>query len=100
MDGVISLPIAFASFFMLPDFPHNTRAWYLKESVRYHGRHTVSPFTEMGPLLGHSIESKTNGAHWACTKTTLHESQGGQNLHKMAYLGPAADDDVSITRRL
>ncbi|KAI1625641.1 major facilitator superfamily domain-containing protein [Exophiala viscosa] len=32
MDGIISLPIAFASFFMLPDFPHNTRAWYLNES--------------------------------------------------------------------
>jgi len=29
MDGVISLPIATAGFFMIPDLPENSRAWYL-----------------------------------------------------------------------
>ncbi|PMD29846.1 MFS general substrate transporter [Hyaloscypha variabilis F] len=32
MDGVISLPIAFASYFLLPDFPFNTRVFYLNEN--------------------------------------------------------------------
>lgn len=33
MDGVISLPICLAGFFLIPDFPENTRAFYLDESV-------------------------------------------------------------------
>lgn len=32
MDGVISLPICAAGFFMIPDLPENTRAFYLSES--------------------------------------------------------------------
>lgn len=35
MDGVISLPIAFAGFFLLPDFPFNTRVFYLNDNVRF-----------------------------------------------------------------
>ncbi|KAL7620337.1 hypothetical protein AAE478_009331 [Parahypoxylon ruwenzoriense] len=34
MDGVISLPICIAGFFILPDLPENTRAFYLNESDR------------------------------------------------------------------
>lgn len=34
MDGVISLPIALAGFWLYPDFPHNTKAFYLKEEDR------------------------------------------------------------------
>jgi len=33
VDGVISLPIAIAGFFVLPDVPEITRAWYLSEEV-------------------------------------------------------------------
>jgi ACS family pantothenate transporter-like MFS transporter len=29
MDGVISLPICLAGFFLIPDLPENTRAFYL-----------------------------------------------------------------------
>jgi ACS family pantothenate transporter-like MFS transporter len=29
MDGIISLPIACAGFFLIPDLPENSRAWYL-----------------------------------------------------------------------
>lgn len=32
MDGVISLPICAVGFFMIPDLPENTRAFYLNES--------------------------------------------------------------------
>ncbi|OTA82932.1 hypothetical protein M434DRAFT_378757 [Hypoxylon sp. CO27-5] len=34
MDGIISLPICIAGFFILPDLPENTRAFYLNESDR------------------------------------------------------------------
>ncbi|KAI1856789.1 hypothetical protein JX265_011430 [Neoarthrinium moseri] len=34
MDGVISLPICLAGFFLLPDLPENTRAFYLNENDR------------------------------------------------------------------
>ncbi|TAQ85851.1 hypothetical protein B7494_g5814 [Chlorociboria aeruginascens] len=34
MDGVISAPIAIAGFFMFPDLPENTRAFYLDEDDR------------------------------------------------------------------
>lgn len=33
MDGVISLPIALAGFFVIPDVPANTRVWYITEKV-------------------------------------------------------------------
>lgn len=31
--GVISIPIALYGFFALPDLPHNTKAFYLKQEV-------------------------------------------------------------------
>ncbi|KAI1392784.1 MFS general substrate transporter [Hypoxylon trugodes] len=34
VDGIISLPICLAGFFILPDLPENTRAFYLNESDR------------------------------------------------------------------
>ncbi|KAH7037543.1 major facilitator superfamily transporter [Microdochium trichocladiopsis] len=34
MDGVISLPICLAGFFLLPDFPENTRAFYITQEDR------------------------------------------------------------------
>ncbi|KAH7383982.1 major facilitator superfamily transporter [Pyrenochaeta sp. MPI-SDFR-AT-0127] len=34
MDGVISAPICIAGFFLLPDLPENTRAFYLTEDDR------------------------------------------------------------------
>jgi hypothetical protein len=33
VDGIISLPIAIAGFFILPDVPEITKAWYLSEEV-------------------------------------------------------------------
>lgn len=33
MDGIISAPICLAGFFLLPDLPENTRAFYLTEDV-------------------------------------------------------------------
>ena len=33
VDGIISLPIAIAGFFFLPDVPETSRAWYLTSEV-------------------------------------------------------------------
>ena len=44
MDGIISLPICIAGYFMLPDLPENTRAFYLNEKVR----HTLYSRSEEG----------------------------------------------------
>lgn len=33
MDGIISLPVAIAGFFLLPDLPEITRARYFNETV-------------------------------------------------------------------
>jgi hypothetical protein len=40
MDGVISLPICAAGFFLIPDLPENTRAFYLTENVSHFVAHT------------------------------------------------------------
>ncbi len=32
-DGVISLPIAIAGFFVLPDVPEISKVWYLSKTV-------------------------------------------------------------------
>lgn len=34
MDGLISAPIAIAGFFILPDLPEITKAFYLTDKVR------------------------------------------------------------------
>ncbi|KIW13588.1 hypothetical protein PV08_08777 [Exophiala spinifera] len=54
MDGVISLPIAAASFFVLPDYPETSRVWYLNEGdkaiakrrMELEGRRKRQPFTK------------------------------------------------------
>ena len=35
MDGVISMPIALAGYYFLPDIPETSRARYLSAEVRY-----------------------------------------------------------------
>jgi len=37
-DGIISLPIAFLGFWLIPDSPANTRAFYLSEEDHETGR--------------------------------------------------------------
>lgn len=52
-DGIISLPIALCGFWLIPDSPANTRAFYLKEEDREtavarmerHGRAKAAPLT-------------------------------------------------------
>lgn len=34
MDGIISLPVAIAGFFVLPDVPEISNPWYLSDKVR------------------------------------------------------------------
>ncbi|MCJ1447766.1 MAG: hypothetical protein MMC23_008277 [Stictis urceolatum] len=54
MDGVITLPVAIAGYFFLPDLPDNTKAWYLKPEERafakkrmeLEGRKARQPYTK------------------------------------------------------
>ncbi|KAI1205393.1 MFS general substrate transporter [Annulohypoxylon truncatum] len=53
MDGIISLPICIAGFFILPDLPENTRAFYLNENDRTMARERMNkvgraPRTRLG----------------------------------------------------
>jgi MFS transporter, ACS family, pantothenate transporter len=53
IDGVISLPISIAGFFMLPDLPEITRAWYFtadevvlaQKRMQFEGRANRAPYT-------------------------------------------------------
>ncbi|KAI1804679.1 MFS general substrate transporter [Daldinia bambusicola] len=42
MDGIISLPICIAGFFILPDLPENTKAFYLNEDDRAMARERMN----------------------------------------------------------
>ncbi|PMD30171.1 MFS general substrate transporter [Hyaloscypha variabilis F] len=54
VDGIISLPIAITGFFVLPDVPETTKAWYLSEEEKqfakqrmlYEGRQQRQPYTK------------------------------------------------------
>ncbi|KAI8202072.1 Pantothenate transporter liz1 [Colletotrichum sp. SAR 10_76] len=53
MDGIISLPICIAGFFLIPDLPENTRAFYLNEKDREMARNRMNavgraPRTKLG----------------------------------------------------
>lgn len=40
VDGIISLPIAVAGYFIIPDMPQNSRAWYLKKEAGSSGNNS------------------------------------------------------------
>lgn len=53
MDGVISVPIAAIGFWLLPDYPHNTKAFYLTEKDKVFAKARMesigrAPFTKLG----------------------------------------------------
>ncbi|KAF9875071.1 major facilitator superfamily transporter [Colletotrichum karsti] len=53
MDGIISLPICLAGYFLIPDLPENTRAFYLNEKEREMARNRMNavgraPRTKLG----------------------------------------------------
>jgi len=56
MDGIISLPIAFAGFIMYPDFPETTRAFFLNEDDKLLAVKRMKQIGRAPPLkLGWSI---------------------------------------------
>ncbi|KAK6209787.1 pantothenate transporter [Colletotrichum tabaci] len=49
LSGVISIPIALYGFFALPDLPHNTRAFYLKQEDREYGMQRIQKMGRKPP---------------------------------------------------
>lgn len=83
MDRVISLPIAAASFFVLPDYPENSRVWYLNEGVS-----TELPICTRELLLirftGQGNRQKKDGTRRPTEETAIHEEESAENLELMA----------------
>ena len=102
MDGAISLPVAFASFFMLPDLPDNTRAWYLNAQVGVSSASCsqVSSSNSLSDnkchLIGPSTRLEAGGTHWPRPETTLHQGESGQDSVQMACLDPPSHDCVTL----
>jgi hypothetical protein len=94
MDGVISLPIALAGYFMYPDFPHNTRAWYINENVRAMSPIPHKTFSNLDSLLGQG--DCKSASRKSTADTTLYESEGSQDLQVVAHIHPASFTPVSF----
>lgn len=60
MDGIISLPICIAGFFLIPDLPENTRAFYLTEDVSTNSSSIGAEYSSLH-LIGSQISKKPNG---------------------------------------
>ena len=84
VDGVISLPIAIAGFFFLPDVPGTSRAWYLTNEVRA----SVSWTTKLLLTLqsGSSIFCETNGIRGPQAESSIHKEKSQKDSGVLAYI--------------
>ncbi|KAI9839484.1 MAG: hypothetical protein M1819_002109 [Sarea resinae] len=73
MDGVISIPITLAGFFLLPDLPENTRAFYLNATDREMGRNRMES-VKRAPRrgLGRSVWKRVFGRWHVYVLTVLY----------------------------
>ena len=97
VDGVISLPIALAGYFFIPDVPETSRAFYLSEDVGTPFRTDSSNVeTELCPL-GSSIFQEENAARRAQTASTVHQGEDTENIDILAHLCTHSALRVSMT---
>jgi len=83
IDGSISLPMAIAGFFLLPDVPEITKSWYLSEEV------SLPPCfhqTTTNIRTGNQIVSVANEAGRQRTAVQIHQSQTQADFFVLAYL--------------
>ena len=86
IDGVISLPIAIAGFFVLPDVPEICRAPYLSKEVKQKSTVPSRGTTGVTDVPGNCLCAKANGTRRACEARPLHQSENQENIQFMAYL--------------
>ncbi|KAJ0346449.1 hypothetical protein KNSL1_007428 [Colletotrichum chrysophilum] len=75
MDGIISLPICIAGYFLIPDLPENTRAFYLNEKDREMARNRMNavgraPRTKLGLSAFKRIFGKLESCPSECYRRT------------------------------
>lgn len=91
VDGIISLPIAVAGFFVLPDVPEIANPWYLSKTVRFY-----SQLSDKGLVLndwlyqGGRPRSETHGVRRQKASRAVHRGKTQEDLFLVAYLSPDA----------
>jgi hypothetical protein len=85
VDGIITLPIAIAAFFVLPDLPENTKAKYLTAEVGTSVYDTTSGMLTRSS--GDQNEPSSNGSRRASQASALHKGEAQEDLHVMALVG-------------
>ena len=97
IDGIISIPIAIAGYFILPDVPEITKAWYLSETVRTdHIWQTSLAHGADKHSVGNQSCSEKNEARRTPKSTTIYEGQDQENFDLLAYLCPDRSLHVSV----
>ncbi|KAL8793243.1 MAG: hypothetical protein Q9195_004179 [Heterodermia aff. obscurata] len=84
VDGVISLPIAIAGFFFLPDVPEISRAWYLTKEVRAIFKATTK--FKLTPESGPSICSEANGIRGPQAERSIFQEKSQEDPDVLAYI--------------
>ncbi|PQE32823.1 Pantothenate transporter protein [Rutstroemia sp. NJR-2017a WRK4] len=79
IDGVISLPIAIAGYFILPDVPEIAKAWYFSKE-------TASALTTADDEIGIGVWQETYGARRARAEKAVYESEDKEDPLFLAYL--------------
>ena len=93
IDGVISLPIAIAGFFVLPDVPEISRAWYFSKAVSVLIDLLFGPIADVRRGIG--IRKEKSAARGSSAARPLHQGEGQEDLDFMAHLRPQSPLRVS-----
>ena len=72
VDGIISLPIALAGFFFIPDVPETSRAFYLNKDVRESFRRSKSSIETQLNSLGSGVCQEENAARRSQATSPVH----------------------------
>lgn len=93
VDGTISLPIALAGYFVLPDMPDTTRAWYFTPEVCLSAN--SFPCALPNNSTGKATRHQTHGSRRSQHSGSIHESKSRFYLQVVAYLPADAPLRVS-----
>lgn len=86
MDGIISLPIALAGYFFIPDVPETSRAFYLNEDVGGPQRYKKPSIEADVRTLGTSIFQEENAARRSQASSPVYQGEDLEDTDILAYL--------------